>query len=149
MRWGDARVVVAELLCVPGQADGLLGGVRAALGEVERAHARDPGRWRTEGLRLRAPRTPAAAEWLLESLGQPDDPLAADRRPLVLEVGGRGASRHAQDAAEAIGRLLCPEEFHPGPCPIPWSTTTWGMRGATRAEKAEVRDLFRRGRGPS
>jgi hypothetical protein len=149
MRWGDARVVTAELLCAPGQADGLLGQVRAALGEVERAYGKHPGRWRTEGIRLRPPRTPAEHEWMLELLGQPDAPLAADRRPMVLEVGGRGASRHAEDAADAIGRLLCPEEFHSGPCRIPWSTAAWGMRGATRAEKAEVRELFRRGRGPS
>lgn len=142
MKWGDARVLVVGLLCAPGQADGLVAGAQAALRTVEAAQGQEPGRWRTAGIRVRPPRTRAERDWLVESLSQPDDPLAGERQPLILEIGGRGARRRAEEAAQALGRMLCPDDFHPGPCPIPWTTMTWGLRDETRAEKALVRDLF-------
>jgi hypothetical protein len=146
MRWDDAQVVILELLCTPAQQWVLLDDVAAALRAIDDKRPIEPGRWSTFGVRLRKPRSPDEDAYLRESLAQPDDPLADEREAMVLEVGGRGSRRSAEEAAQVLCRALCPEEFHPGPCPIPWGEMNWGLRNASRDEKRFYRDLFPVGR---
>ena len=39
------------------------------------------------------------------------------RFSVVIEASEEDAER----VGEAIARALCPDDFHPGPCPIPWT----------------------------
>lgn len=144
MRWDDARVVIVEVLCTPAQRDQLLVDVTATLRAVEHASRLEPGRWTTSNTRLRGPRSEEEREWLLESLAQPDDPSADERQAMVLEIGGRGSGGSAERVSEALRRALCPDDFHVGPCPIPWGTMTRNLRHGTRDEKVFYRDFFPR-----
>src|SRR5690349_19111298 len=127
MRWDDAQVVILELLCTPAQQRVLLDDVAAALRAIDDRRPIEPGRWSTLSIRLRGPRSPDEDAYLRESLAQPDDPLADEREAMVLEVGGRGSRRSAAEAAQILCRTLCPEDFHLGPCPIPWAEMNWGL----------------------
>jgi hypothetical protein len=142
MRWDDAQVVTLELLCTSTQQSALLEDVATALRAIDDKRPIERGRWSTSGVRLRQPRSPDEDAHLRESLAQPDDPLADDREAMVLDVGGRGSRRSADEVAQVLCRALCPEEFHPGPCPIPWAEMHWGLRSASRGEKLFYRDLF-------
>jgi hypothetical protein len=147
MRWDDAQVVILELLCTSAQQGVLLDDVAAALRAIDGRRPIARGRWSTLGVRLRGPRNPDEEVQLRESLAQPDDPLADEREAMVLEVGGRGSRRSAEETAQVLCRTLCPEEFHPGPCPIPWAEMNWGLRNASRDEKRFYRNLFPVGKG--
>jgi len=139
--------VVVEVLCTPGQQEGLVELVDAAVRRVAHAGRLRNGHWHTGGVRLRMPRSADERVWLFEAGTQPDDPLAADREAMVLEIGGRGSQAAAAEVLEAVGHALCPDDFHPGPCPIPWSIGQWSLRTATREEKDRYRGLFPRHRG--
>jgi len=142
MRWEDTQVVILEVLCTSAQQRVLLDDVAAALRTIDDKRPIARGRWSTLGVRLRPPRSPDEDAHLREFLAQPDDPLADEREAMVLEVGGRGSRRSSEAAAQVLCRALCPEEFHPGPCPIPWSEMHWGLRNAPRDEKLFYRNLF-------
>lgn len=144
VQWSDARVVIVEVLCTAEQQEQLVSQVSAALEAFEDAVAAKQGRWITTGIRLRQPRDDAERAWLVESLTQPDDPLAIERRPMVLEIGGKGSEPSAEKASEAVLHALCPDDLHSGPCPIPWGSTTLALRQESRAEKSFYRDLFPR-----
>ncbi len=144
MQWTDARVVIVEVLCTTEQRDQLVIRVTAALKALENGVAATQGRWVMTTIRLREPRNDGEREWLVESVTQPDDPLAVERRPMVLEIGGTGSVANADKASDAVRHALCPDEFHSGPCPIPWGTTTLALRQERRPEKSVYRDLFPR-----
>jgi hypothetical protein len=36
----------------------------------------------------------------------------------------RASEDELRQATDAIARALCPDEFHDGPCPTPWSMST-------------------------
>lgn len=142
MRWVDARVVIVDVLCTPAPQDRLVVDVTAALRAFEGEGRLELGRWTTSGIRLRRPRDDEERDWLFESLFQPDDPSAEAREAMVLEIGGRGSQRNADRAAEVVRRALCPDEFHPGACPIQWGTMGTALRQETRDGRLFYRDLF-------
>ena len=144
VQWTDARVVIVEVLCTTEQRDQLVAQVTAALQALEDGVAAKQGRWVRTGIRLREPRDDAERDWLVESLTQPDDPLATERRPMALEIGGTGSESSAEKASDAVRHALCPDDFHPGPCVIPWGTRTLALREERRANKSFYRDLFPR-----
>jgi hypothetical protein len=144
VQWTDARVVIVEVLCTTEQRERLVTQVTVALEAFESAVAAKQGRWVTTGIRIREPRGDAEEDWLVESLPQPDDPLAIERRPMVLEIGGTGSEPSAEEASDAVRHALCPDDFHSGPCAIPWGTRTLALRQERRAEKSFYRDLFPR-----
>lgn len=144
VQWTDARVVIVDVLCTAEQQEQLVSQVTAALRAFEKRVVAKQGRWVTTGIRLREPRDDAERAWLVESLAQPDDPLAIERRPMVLEIGGTGSQPSAEEAGDAVGHALCPDDFHPGPCAIPWGTRTLALRQERRAEKSFYRELFPR-----
>ena len=43
----------------------------------------------------------------------------------------------ADDAIRAIGSALCPEENHPGYCPVPWSTVLVALDDLNPDEQVE------------
>jgi hypothetical protein len=145
VKWGDAQVVTFFVLCGPGQEAELLDDVRAALGAVEQRRDLGRGGWVTAGIRLRPPRDQDEADLLVQD-AQPDDPMADERQGRVLEIGGRGSARATEVVDEAVQRALCPDEFHPGPCRIPWSSMGgWLFRVDRRQDdKRLYRDLFPR-----
>lgn len=139
MKWANAQVVTLFVLCTSGQEAQLLDDVRVALATVERRRDLGRGRWVTAGSRLRPPRDQDEIESLVQN-AQPDDPLSGDRHGLVLEIGGYGSARATEVVDEAIQRALCPEEFHPGSCRIPWSSMGgWYFR---LDHRREVKDFY-------
>lgn len=138
----DAHVVILEVLCATEQRAGLVAQATAALQALGDGAEDEVGRWVTSGIRLREPRDDAERDWLIESLTQPDDPLAMERRPMVLEIGGRGSEPSAEAASDAVRHALCPDDFHPGPCDVPWGSRTVALREERRREKSFYRDLF-------
>jgi hypothetical protein len=44
----------------------------------------------------------------------------------------------AERVADTIGRVLCSDHHHPGPCPIPWLITRSEMDEAEQQEWHEV-----------
>lgn len=146
VQWYDARVLIVEVLCAPAQAEELRRTVSAAVTAEDDGHRFERGAWRTTGLRIRPPRDRDEAEWLRESLTQPDDPDADRRNPMVLEVGGRGSRSAFDGLSEVVRRTLCPDEFHAGPCRIPWATMFLDLKDAKRGERLVYRPLFPVGR---
>ena len=145
VKWGDAQVVTLFVLCTSAQETQLLDDVRTALTALGEHPDLGRGRWVTAGVRLRPPRDEDEAGSLVQT-AQPDDPVAGDRHGLVLEIAGRGSARATEVVDEAVQRALCPEEFHPGPCRIPWSSMGgWPFRIDRRREVKDLyRDLFPR-----
>jgi hypothetical protein len=44
------------------------------------------------------------------------------RQVWVISAVIEATSAEADAAQEAIARALCPDDAHPGPCPVPWTT---------------------------
>ena len=51
----------------------------------------------------------------------------------IIEATEQGA----RDAQEAIERALCPDEDHPGYCPVPWTTLVCRFGDLDPRERAE------------
>jgi hypothetical protein len=43
----------------------------------------------------------------------------------------------AQEAAETIERALCPDENHPGYCPVPWTTIVYRFEELAGEERVQ------------
>ena len=43
----------------------------------------------------------------------------------------------AQEAAEKIERALCPDENHPGYCPVPWTTIVYRFEELAGEERVQ------------
>lgn len=53
------------------------------------------------------------------------------------------ATEAAKDeAAEAIARALCPDEYHHGECPVPWTLMASRFEDLSRREQASWRESF-------
>lgn len=44
------------------------------------------------------------------------------KRVWAIKVFVEATEEEANEAVESIGSALCPEENHPGYCPVPWAT---------------------------
>jgi hypothetical protein len=60
----------------------------------------------------------------------------------IIEATEQGA----RDAQEAIERALCPDEDHPGYCPVPWTTLVCRFDDLDPRERAEWEADFAKGR---
>ncbi|ASR36182.1 hypothetical protein BAY61_15525 [Prauserella marina] len=58
--------------------------------------------------------------------------MTIDTEPRLYEVriGGFGDDEGALALTEPIARLLCPDEWHEGPCEVPWGFSLAGTDGA-------------------
>ena len=45
-----------------------------------------------------------------------------EKRVWAIKVFIEATAEEADEAVRAIGSALCPEENHPGYCPVPWAT---------------------------
>jgi hypothetical protein len=45
-----------------------------------------------------------------------------EKRVWAIKVYIEATEEEADEAVRAIGSALCPEENHPGYCPVPWAT---------------------------
>jgi hypothetical protein len=55
----------------------------------------------------------------------------------------------AEKAAEAMQRALCPDEYHPGPCAVPWTLMTCRFEDLDDDERLLWEDDFEQDRQPS
>lgn len=55
----------------------------------------------------------------------------------AIKVVIEATSDEADEAVEAIARTLCPEQGHPGYCPVPWATVLCALDDLDPDERAE------------
>ena len=49
---------------------------------------------------------------------------SGQRQVWIISAVIEATEADAEAAQEAIARALCPDDMHPGPCPVPWTTYT-------------------------
>jgi len=46
---------------------------------------------------------------------------SGQRQVWIISAVIEASDADAETAKEAIARALCPDDMHPGPCPVPWT----------------------------
>ena len=65
-----------------------------------------------------------------------------ERRVWAVEVLIEATEDQAEAAEEAIARALCPDESHPGYCPVPWTLVKCALGDLDEVERAEWQETF-------
>jgi hypothetical protein len=61
----------------------------------------------------------------------------------MLKVVLKGTQAEAEAAADAVGRALCPDETHDGPCNTPWTVVLSRLEDTrNEVDAAEWRELL-------
>lgn len=69
-------------------------------------------------------------------------PVVTERLVWAIKVVIEATEEQAAMAEEAIARALCPDEHHPGYCPVPWSTLRVALADLDDDERAGWREDF-------
>jgi hypothetical protein len=70
----------------------------------------------------------------------------SERHVWAIRVLIEATQEQAEEAQEAIARALCPDENHPGDCPVPWTFIVTAFDDLDADEKATWQADFDEGR---
>jgi hypothetical protein len=66
----------------------------------------------------------------------------SERSVWAIKVLIEATEDQAELAEEAIARALCPDENHPGYCPVPWTLVTCFLGDLNEVERADWEQTF-------